>query len=367
MTKDETHMDRALALARRGGAAVLPNPMVGALIVRGDRIIAEGWHSRYGGPHAEATALAACREDPAGATLYVTLEPCCHRGGGKHNPPCTQAILNAGIRRVVVARPDPNPRVSGGGIAFLRERGIRVDTGVRELPAAELNRVYETLIRRDRPYVHLKAALSLDGFLAASDGSSRWISGPVSRSSVMRYRSECEGILAGKGTLFADRPSLTIRSPEGALSAGPQPLRIFLSSGGDLPRGWAPAGGDILIYHRDTASPPRREGVAYRPVGGGERGLSLGEVLRDLRARKIHRLLVEGGSRVFGSLLREGLWDKLTLFYAPILLGEGVPLSDGLGIGTMKEKQVLTGMSARPSGEDWEMTLYREAPSCLPV
>ena len=368
MQTDELFMRKALDRARLGEGKVLPNPMVGALIVRDGRILGQGHHACYGGIHAEAAALRDCREDPKGATLYVTLEPCCHRGEGKHNPPCTDAILKAQISRVVISRLDPNPAVSGRGAGILRQKGVEVHCGILEKESARLNRVYETLICTDRPYVHLKAALTLDGFLAAADGSSRWISGSESREKVMAFRSRCDGILTGRGTLYADLPSLTVRHPDNSHRNDPQPARIFLSTKGHIPGDWEKPGGPVLVYHdRSVSQPGCPESFQFTPVPAGENGLSLPDVLSDLRRRGIRQLLVEGGSRVYGSFIRSGLWDRLTLFIAPVLLGEGIPFSDGLDIGSITSKLHLKDVSSVPSGDDIMIDGYREALSCLPA
>ncbi|QEN08990.1 bifunctional diaminohydroxyphosphoribosylaminopyrimidine deaminase/5-amino-6-(5-phosphoribosylamino)uracil reductase RibD [Oceanispirochaeta crateris] len=369
MQIDEVFMREALELAKRGWDKVFPNPMVGALIVRDGEVLAKGWHERYGAIHAEAAALANCLCDPIGATLFVTLEPCCHSGKGKHNPPCTDAIIRAGISRVVIARVDPNPSVAGGGISKLRDHGISVLTGVLEEESARLNRVYETLIREERPYVHLKAAISLDGFLAASDGTSKWISSAESRDTVMHFRSQSDGILTGRGTLFTDLPSLTVRDGENKISPGRQPARIFLNSRGKIPEGWQKEGGQVHIYHNQCCLIPEniKSDVHFCPVPGDSKGLSLPHVLSDLRKKNIHRLLVEGGSKTFGSFLRNGLWDRMTLFVAPILLGEGIPFSDGLEVSTVASKLKLRDMTSSRCGNDVMFNGYREALTCLPV
>lgn len=369
MQSDEIYMSRALELAENGRGKVFPNPMVGALIVRDGKILGRGWHKSYGGIHAEAAALKDCLCNPAAATLYVTLEPCCHNGKGKHNPPCTDAIIRAGISRVVIARPDPNPRVAGGGIRQLREHGISVLTGVMEEESARLNRVYETVIREERPFVHLKTAISLDGFLAASDGTSKWISGPESREKVMKFRSQSDGILTGRGTLFADEPSLTVRTSDKELQPGRQPARIFLSSRGKLPQAWQKEGGPVHLYHNQDSHIPDHinRAVRFCPVPGDSGGLSLQHILTDLKQQNIHRLLVEGGSRIYGSFIRSGLWDRLTLFVAPILLGEGIPFSDGLEVSSIASKLKLRDMTSSGCGKDVMINGYREAPTCLPV
>ncbi len=369
MQSDTQYMQKALELARRGDGSVLPNPMVGALIVRNGHILGEGYHKAYGGIHAEAAALKDCGSSSAGATLYVTLEPCCHRGGGKHNPPCTEAIIKAGISRVVIARPDPNPLVSGEGIRILRNHGIEVKSGVLEKESASLNRTYETLIREKRPFVHLKAAVSLDGFLAASDGSSRWISGSESREKVMDFRKKSDGILTGKGTLFTDLPSLTVRDKDNRPLEISQPARIFLSTHGALPQGWESKGGKVFLYHSHHRTPAAAsvENIRFKPVPEDLSGLSVRHILEDLHENKIYRLLVEGGSRVYGSFIRSGLWDRLTLFVAPVLLGKGVPFSDGLDISSIASKLHLQDVSSSASGKDLMVDGYRERFACLPA
>ncbi|MDC7223722.1 MAG: bifunctional diaminohydroxyphosphoribosylaminopyrimidine deaminase/5-amino-6-(5-phosphoribosylamino)uracil reductase RibD [Spirochaetales bacterium] len=368
MKSNEIFMKRALDLARKGEGSVLPNPQVGAVIVRNGKILGEGWHARYGGIHAEQAALENCREDPSGADLYVTLEPCCHRGAGKHNPPCTEAICRAGIKRVFIARLDPNPRVSGKAAALLKSRGIKVVIGIKEEESASLNRVYESLIKEERPYVHLKAALTADGFMADSNGSSQWISGPESRRKVMEFRSASDAIMVGRGTLFADHPSLTVRDPRNRRKKGPQPARVFLSSGGYLPAEWNKQGGDVHIYHdRNRPVPPGNSTLHFHGINPTPDGLALNEILTDLRSRRIHTLLVEGGSRIFGSFLKSGQWDRISLFIAPHLLGKGLPLSPGLNIPSLSSKLSLKNVSYEQFGDDIMLDAYREEIRCLPV
>jgi len=309
---------------------VLPNPRVGALIVRDGKILGKGVHRRYGDIHAEAAALEDCvqaGESPENSDLYVTLEPCSHSSKHKHNGPCTQKILEAGIRRVVIARPDVNPLVRGGGIARLREAGVQVSYGIEEEAAADLNRCYETLQQKKRPYITLKAALTLDGFLAAGDGSSRWISSPGSRSIVMDMRAASQAVLVGRGTWESDSPRLTARDEEGQPRPGPQPRRIILS----------------------------------------RKGLPLPELLTQLYSEGVYRLLVEGGQGVFQSFIQEGLWDVLHVFQSPDILGSGLSFTGGLGIGSMKEKLVLNDRTTRIIGRDVEIRGYREGFSCLRV
>lgn len=309
---------------------VLPNPRVGAVLVRNGEVIGRGAHRRYGGIHAEAAALEDCIQsgiDPEGSELYVTLEPCSHTGEFKHNGPCTQKILNARIRRVIIARPDVNPLVRGRGIARLRESGVKVSRGVEEEAASALNRCYETLQLKKRPYITLKAALTLDGFLAAGDGSSRWISCPDSRRRVMELRASSQAVLVGRGTWEKDSPGLTVRDEKGQISPGPQPRRVVLS----------------------------------------RKGCPAAELLEQLYAEGVYHLLIEGGQKIFGSFIREDLWDALHVFQSPDILGSGLSFSDGLGIRSMQDKIVLKDRTTRIIGRDVEIRGYREGFSCLQV
>src|SRR5436309_2908852 len=220
-------MHRALELAERGRGFVEPNPLVGAVLVRDGQVVGEGWHQRYGQAHAEVNALSAAGEAARGATLYVTLEPCCHHG---KTPPCTDAVLKAGVARVVVAMADPFPKVSGGGLAILRAAGVEVHVGLCEPEARELNAPYLKLLRTGRPWVHAKWAMTLDGKIATRTGDSKWISGEESRRRVHELRGRMDAILVGRGTVVADDPLLTARP------AGPRvAARVVVSASGELP------------------------------------------------------------------------------------------------------------------------------------
>jgi diaminohydroxyphosphoribosylaminopyrimidine deaminase/5-amino-6-(5-phosphoribosylamino)uracil reductase len=320
---DERLMRRALELARRGEGRVEPNPMVGAVIAStaGD-VIAEGWHERFGGPHAEAVALAGAGAAARGATLYVTLEPCCHHG---KTPPCTEAILAAGIARVVVAAGDPFPAVAGGGITALAAAGIPVEVGLLEAEARRLTAPFRTLVTEGRPWVIAKWATSLDGRLAAPAGGDRWISSPESLALVHELRGRVDGVLVGLGTAVADDPLLTAR-PEGPRRA----TRIVLDSTASLPaesrlvrsaRDWP-----LLVAVGPGADSER---VAALKAAGCEvwQGLEadpderLGSLLRELGRRRFTNLLVEGGAAVLGSLFSSGLVDEVHAFTAAKILG----------------------------------------------
>ncbi|GHV19991.1 riboflavin biosynthesis protein RibD [Spirochaetia bacterium] len=360
---DQHCMKRALTLARRGLGKTSPNPMVGALIAREGRILGEGWHRRYGGKHAEAeaiTAAAAAGETVAGATLYCTLEPCCFTAPDKHQPPCAELVIKNGVRRVVIASLDPHRRVNGAGAAMLRKAGINVETGLCAAAEMELNRAYRTFQRTGRPFVHLKIAQTLDGRIAAPKAAAhedpvqadRWITDEAARKIVHRMRAEYDAVLVGKGTVLADDPELTVR-----LVRGRNPLRVILGLG--LPEGskvlTLPDRKNTLVIcaAADGAATLRDMGVDVicLDADSTEGGLPLQPVLEALGARGVRSVLVEGGSRIFSSFLREGLWDRITVFIAPIILGDGVDAVSGLGINTIRDALRLTDVSFRRVGD----------------
>lgn len=338
--QDRAYMARALTLARRGLGGTSPNPLVGAVVVRAGQVVGEGYHRRAGEAHAERLALERAGKLARGGTLYVTLEPCRHTG---RTPPCTEAVLAAGVRRVVYALADPNPHVRGGGGEFLRSRGVEVQSGLLEEESRELNEVFVKWVTTGLPFVYLKAAMSLDGRIATRTGDSRWISNETSRAWVHRLRSRVDGILAGIGTVLADDPLLTPRVP------GPVkrlPLRIVVDPQLKTPPGTRlfsdPA--PILIAGGEEAPEKRREALRKRgaevlslPTDRGR--LVLKPLLEHLGRRPVTSLLVEGGAEIFASFLNEGLADKLFLFYAPILIGgtKAKSMMGGLGAATVEE------------------------------
>jgi diaminohydroxyphosphoribosylaminopyrimidine deaminase/5-amino-6-(5-phosphoribosylamino)uracil reductase len=324
-------MRRAIELSLRGRGRVEPNPMVGAVLVRegpaGEppRVLGEGYHERLGGPHAEAAALAdaaARGESPAGATMLVTLEPCV-AFPGKRTPPCADALIAAGVARVVVAVADPFPAVAGGGIARLRSAGIRVETGLLHDEAVRANAPYFKLRRTGRPYVTAKWAQTLDGKLATALGDSRWISGEESRRRVHALRDRVDAILIGVGTALADDPLLTARLPDGG---GRNPLRVVLDNGLDLPvrskLARTARQTPVLVLHAPGAPPHRA--AALRELGVETAELpwwDLGAALDLLGKRSVTNLLVEGGPKVLTSFLSAGLVDEAWVFVAPKLVG----------------------------------------------
>jgi diaminohydroxyphosphoribosylaminopyrimidine deaminase/5-amino-6-(5-phosphoribosylamino)uracil reductase len=337
-TDDHLWMRRALALAVKGQGIVEPNPMVGAVVLdaAGQRV-GEGYHAKFGGPHAEVVALAAAGEKARGGTVYVTLEPCCHFG---KTPPCTAAIKAAGVHRVVAAMADPFPQVAGGGVKVLRDAGIDVLVGVAEAEARELNAPYLKRLSTGKPWVHLKWAMSLDGKIATRTGDSKWISSAESRRIVHDLRGRMDAIIVGGGTVRADDPLLTSRPP------GPRvATRVVLSASGNLPAdcqlvrtapevpvlvlttpvgaknlvAWERAGAEIWL------SEPRPEGSGLRvqplPSGHG----SIPELLVELGRRGMTNVLVEGGAGVHGAFIEAGEVDEVHVFVAPLLLGGSGP------------------------------------------
>lgn len=321
-TLDHWHMSRALELAARGRGAVEPNPMVGCVIARGAEVVAEGWHQRYGGPHAEVEALTIAGPRAAGATLYVTLEPCCHYG---KTPPCTEAVIAAGVARVVAAMRDPFPAVDGGGLAALHHAGIAVDIGMLEEQARRLNAPYLRLIRDGRPWVIAKWAMTLDGKLATRTGDSRWISGEASRAIVHELRGRVDGIMIGSRTAAMDDPLLTAR-PAGPRSA----TRIVVDSQASLASdsqlvrtaGDAP----VLVAASEHAKEIERRrleaaGCEVVVCAGSSHADRLRSMLAELGRRRLTNLLVEGGGQLLGTMFDEQLIDEVHVFIAPKVVG----------------------------------------------
>jgi len=334
-SRDEASMQRALDLAAQGLGRVEPNPMVGAVIVQGECVVGEGYHARFGGPHAEVVALEKAGETARGAELFVTLEPCCHHG---KTPPCTDAILAAGIGRVVAAVADPFPEVSGRGLAILEEAGVKVEVGVLESRARRLNAAYFKRQETGLPLVIAKWAMTLDGRLATASGESRWISSEASRRRVHEVRRTSDAVLVGSRTALRDEPSLTVRHVEPYPGRG-QPTRVILDTHLALDPAREPARSanqvPVIVYtsaatlaaRAEEAEALRRAGCEIVPVPPAAAGLSLASVLQDLGKREMSRVLVEGGARVFGSLFAERLVDRVMVFVSPRVLGS----ADALG------------------------------------
>jgi diaminohydroxyphosphoribosylaminopyrimidine deaminase/5-amino-6-(5-phosphoribosylamino)uracil reductase len=364
VTKDDRlHLRRALELAEGGRGKVSPNPLVGAVVVRDGEPIGEGFHARVGDRHAEVAALDDCRargHDPAGATMYVTLEPCAHHG---RQPPCTGAILTAGLARVVIASDDPSEQASGRGPGILRDEGIEVEmaNGPEATAARLLNQAFRKHARTTRPLVLLKSALSLDGRVATAGGDSRWISGEASRALAHGWRAESDAVCVGIGTALADDPLLTAREVADAADVR-QPTRVVFDSRARLPLSSRLARSiDVapLIVVVSAAAAPEST-VALEEAGvevivcDGDAPARVSAALAELGRRGITSLLLEGGPTLAGSFLDAGAVDELRLFIAPIVLGGtgAKPLAEGRGAAMIAEATPALAMEWERSGED---------------
>lgn len=335
-------MQRALELAERGRGHVEPNPLVGAVVVRDGRVVGAGWHQRHGEKHAEVHALAQAGEAGRHATLYVTLEPCCHQG---KTPPCTEAVIGAGIGRVVAAMEDPFPQVAGRSASRLRAAGIAVELGLCEKEARRLNAPYLKLLKTQRPYVHAKWAMTLDGKIATRTGDSRWISNDASRRLVHELRGRMDAIVVGIGTVLADDPQLTARPP------GPRtPCRIVLDS-----KGRAPLAAKVVATARQiptlvaTAGPAnspqvdalRKAGCEVLSLPGLEGRTDMHALLDEFGRRRWTNILVEGGSEVLGSFVDARAIDEVHVFIAPKIVGGGQSKTPIAGFGIERLGQAL--------------------------
>jgi diaminohydroxyphosphoribosylaminopyrimidine deaminase / 5-amino-6-(5-phosphoribosylamino)uracil reductase len=356
---DRRWMARALELAREGFYSAAPNPRVGCVIASGETLLGEGYHARTGGPHAEVGALAAAGERARGATAYLGLEPCSHHG---RTPACAEALVAAGIGRVVAAIEDPNPRVSGRGFAMLRAAGIAVESGLMATEAAALNAGFVSRMRRQRPRVTIKLGASLDGRTAMATGESRWITGPAAREDVQRLRGESCAVVTGIGTVLADDPRLDLRLDE-SLTRGRQPLRVVLDSRLRLsPRArlLAPPG-QVLVCttdeHLPAATALRAAGAEIAVLPPGAEGLDIEALLRLLAARECNEVLVEAGPALAGAFLAAGATDRLVVYLAPVLMGAGARGMFSLpGLTRMSERLQWRFSDVRPVGDDLRIT-----------
>jgi diaminohydroxyphosphoribosylaminopyrimidine deaminase/5-amino-6-(5-phosphoribosylamino)uracil reductase len=351
---DSCWMRRALRLAARGRGWTSPNPMVGAVIVKGGRVVGEGYHHMVGGPHAEVNALRVAGGAARGATLYVTLEPCCHHG---RTPPCTEAVIAAGIRRVVAAMRDPDPRVNGKGLAQLRSAGIGTEVGVLEAEAGRLNEAYLKRITTGLPFVSLKAAMSLDGKIATSVGESRWITGEKARALGHRLRASHDALLTGVETVLADDPELTVR-----LARGRTPLRVVADSQARTPPDARLLTADqrppvIAVTGRAPLARRRRlerAGAQVWVLPAREGRINLKALMQRLVGAGIQSVLVEGGGTLAESALAAGLVDRVYFFIAPLLIGgAAAPTAvEGPGVRHLARAWRLKDMRVRRVGED---------------
>ena len=358
--RDKRYMEMALALARKGAGRTSPNPLVGAVLVRGGKIAAAGYHRRAGGDHAEIVALRRAGKRARGATLYLNLEPCSHHG---RTPPCALSLIRAGVRRVVVGMVDPNPLVSGKGIRKLRQARIRVDVGLLERECRRLNEAFSKHITRQVPFIILKLAASLDGRIAASTGDSRWVTGSVSRQYVHRLRNQVDAVLIGAGTVLADDPRLTCR-----LRGGRDPWRVVLDGRLRIPlkarllRRRDPEKTIIITGTRAPAGKIktiRRTGatVWQLPLRAGR--IPFTAVLKRLGKMGLNSVMIEGGAITASWALKEGIVDKILFFYAPKLIGgEGKEMIGGLGIRQMAQCKSIKDIEIKKLGDDLLVSGY---------
>ncbi len=365
-TSDAAHMQRALDLAARALGRTSPNPAVGAVIVRGNRVIGEGFHRKAGRPHAEIEVLKNLAGTAKGATLYVNLEPCSHHG---RTPPCADAVIQAGIKRVVIGMADPNPLVKGRGIRRLRRAGVEVKTGVLRQACEQLNEDFSLFIRTGRPMVTLKLAASLDGRIATVSGDSRWISGASSRRWVHELRNQVDAILVGSGTVGSDNPQLTCR-----IRGGRDPLRVILdsrlSTNPQARTYTQKSTASTLIattsvgakrqYLFEHCNPARVEIVPFSAQNGR---VPIPLVLAELGKRGIKHVLIEGGGQVAAAALGEDVVDKVLFFYGPILLGgDGQAMIGTLGISQVAAGKKLHTVQVTQRGEDVVVSAYVHRP-----
>lgn len=345
-------MRAAIVLARKGLGSTSPNPAVGAVIVRDNKIVARGYHRKAGLPHAEVEALRVAGAAAKGAALYVTLEPCCNWG---RTPPCTEAIIRSGIKKVVAGMMDPNPGVSGRGTRALRAAGIEVVSGVIEDECNRMNEGYIKHITTGLPFVTLKLASTLDGRIATSRGESRWITGQEARGCVHRLRAINDAVMVGVSTVLKDDPELTVR-----LARGRDPLRVVLDSTLRIPLRAKvfKKGARLLIFTTSGAGMAKasmvvEEGAEVITVPVSKDGVDIKRVLKELGKRGVASVLVEGGGRVAASLIKKRLADKLVLFISPMALGsDGLPSIGPLGINRLKDAPRLERMAVRKIGHD---------------
>jgi diaminohydroxyphosphoribosylaminopyrimidine deaminase/5-amino-6-(5-phosphoribosylamino)uracil reductase len=353
--EDHAFMSRALALTARGRDTATPNPNVGCVIVKGGRLVAEGWHERAGEAHAEVRALEAASEPPAGATAYLTLEPCSHQG---RTPPCVDALIAAKVGRVVCALEDPNPQVRGAGIRRLREAGIRADVGLMAAQAEETHRGFLKRMRTGRPWMRIKAAASLDGGIALANGSSRWITGEAARRDVHALRARSCAMLTGIGTVRHDDPELTVRM----VPCSRQPQRVLIDHRLEIPLSARLLQGEPLIILTVSDDGERRAALESRGaevvrVPGDGRKADLAAIVALLAERGFNEVTVETGGKLMGSLVRAKLIDELVLYVAPMLLGDAAQGLFAMGeLLRLDQAPRVRIADVRHVGEDFRIT-----------
>ncbi|MFW6300901.1 MAG: bifunctional diaminohydroxyphosphoribosylaminopyrimidine deaminase/5-amino-6-(5-phosphoribosylamino)uracil reductase RibD [Bacillota bacterium] len=367
--KNYQYMERAFDLAKKGEGFVSPNPLVGAVIVKDDKVIGEGYHAAFGEDHAEVMAIDSASEDVEGADLYVNLEPCSHYG---KTPPCSLKIIRSGIKRVFIANPDPNPKVAGGGISQLKENNIEVFTGIMAAKGRRLNESFFHHMEKKRPFYNLKVAQTIDGYIAAPGGDARWITGEESREYAHYLRHKLDAVLIGRGTVELDNPRLTVRHLEGRVS---QPARVILDSNLKISlesRLFKEAKignpiSDILIFTGPEIDTARKEkfqelaGVKVVEIGlNGKNRLDLKELSQELLKNDLVNIMIEGGSRINYSFLKAGLIDKYYIFVSPKILGgdDGIPVFAGEAPDKIHKSEKITIEKNETYGNDILITAY---------
>lgn len=365
-TADHQFMSMAIALAEKGLYSTDPNPRVGCVLVKGDNIVGQGWHEVAGGPHAEINALKAAGEQARGATAYVTLEPCSHHG---KTPPCAEALIQAGVSRVVAAMKDPNPLVAGKGLKLLSDAGIQVESGLMQAQAEALNPGFIMRMKKARPFVRCKLAMGLDGRTAMASGESKWITGEAARADVQRLRARSSAIVTGIGTVLADDPSMNVRAwPEGFPADQldkdqHQPLRVVLDPHLSMPRDarMLSLPGETLIV---TACEPCTAWEIMEDAGAkvislpkGPDAIDLKALLRKLGSLEVNEILLETGATLSGAMLSAGLIDELVVYMAPLIMGsQARGLFNLPGLEQMEQRIDLNISDVRAVGRDWRFT-----------
>jgi diaminohydroxyphosphoribosylaminopyrimidine deaminase/5-amino-6-(5-phosphoribosylamino)uracil reductase len=364
MNTDEKYMSRALELAERGRGRVSPNPMVGAVIVRKGRIVGRGYHAKAGLPHAEIVALKEAGRKAGGSTLYVNLEPCNHFG---RTPPCTEAIIESGIEKVIVAGKDPNPLNYGQGISRLKSAGIEVTTGILEDKAKRLNEAFRKFITREEPFVTMKIAVSLDGKIATAGGESQWITGKEARQYVQQLRRETDAILVGINTVIKDDPRLTLRNEGQRKGYRRQPLRVVVDSRARIPlkaKVLEGPAGTIVATTRDADKAKikslEKKGIKVLIVGSKKGKVDLAKLMKELGKSDVVNLLIEGGGEINASALASRLVDKVIFFLAPRIIGgrEAPPAVGGRGIKKLSQAITLPELTVKKVGDDLMLEGY---------
>ena len=352
---DESYIQLAMEIAKKGKGEVSPNPLVGCIIVKNDKIIGAGYHQKYGYNHAEINAINSVTENISGSTLYVNLEPCSHHG---KTPPCVDKIIDKGIKRVVIGTLDMNPLVSGKGIKKLKKAGIEVKVGLLEKECIELNKFFFKYITKKIPYVTLKAAQTLDGKIADSNYDSKWITSVDARRRVHSLRSQYDAVLIGAGTVKKDNPNLTVR-----LTEGRNPKRIVIDDKLTLPiesKIFAGSEKNLIILTCERSAGKKKKinkilskGARILFIRESENGkMDLKAALKELAALEIASILIEGGNKIFTSFIKQNLFDEFLLFVAPKLLGEGIPTIGNLGIKNIRKAMKLRINNVEKLGED---------------